>query len=535
MTLAADRIAMSWQRASMNGLDPAWLPTAVHVSPVTSSSRLLDAARPVMDRLATIFAGIDCSVILADRNVRLVDIRHGTNGIDDALTENGAVPGRLFTEETSGTNSISTVRELREPLAVRGNQHFFEAMKMFSCYGFPILHPVNGRIEGVITLTFYTAVDSPLLHNMVMQGSDEIARRLARQQSRGDHQLLDAFHDAAVLGGTAPVIAISPSIVIANSAAVDKLDAVDLLSLRARDPLIADDIPHQFNSGGQTDTVSRRLGNAVIVELARESTLASATLSRSRIDRVADQLSNSRRDGTSFAVAGEPGTGRSTILADLMKGHDPILFDALDSILQSEKQWLHTVIASLDSADRPVAVDNVHLLSPQIAHALHKAVERSVVWFAVSSEPLISLSPDAFRLVDGCRTRVELLPLRLRKHEIPVLVDGLLAEIGSPIRFTPAALRALIGHEWPGNLTELRAEVLAAARLRSAGDVTDRDLGRLRERTATPRLGAIDSALRTVIEDELARHGGNKLAVAKTLNISRTTLYKKMRPFGIDG
>jgi transcriptional regulator with AAA-type ATPase domain len=196
---------------------------------------------------------------------------------------------------------------------------------------------------------------------------------------------------------------------------------------------------------------------------------------------------------------------------------------------------VRTVVDALDRADRPVAVDNAHLLSDQVARGLRDAVNRSSAWFSVSSDPLITLSPNVIHLVDECRTRVELLPLRLRKHEIPALVEGILAEVGAAVRFTPSALRALIAHDWPGNLTELKAEVLGAAQLRSIGDVTERDLGRLREKSAAQPLGAIDGVIRTVIEDELARHRGNKVAVAKSLNISRTTLYKRMRAFGIDG
>ena len=43
-----------------------------------------------------------------------------------------------------------------------------------------------------------------------------------------------------------------------------------------------------------------------------------------------------------------------------------------------------------------------------------------------------------------------------------------------------------------------------------------------------------DTLLRATLEDVLARHGGNKLAAARSLNMSRTTLYKRMQAFGLD-
>ncbi|MGA9873957.1 MAG: helix-turn-helix domain-containing protein [Rhodococcus sp. (in: high G+C Gram-positive bacteria)] len=472
MTLTADRIALSWQRASTIGLDPALLPRDIDISSVPVGGRLMVAARPVLDRLTAIFTGLDCSVLLADRDVRLVDVRHGTPKIRGALTVNGAVAGRLFTEETAGTNSISTVRELQEPLAVRGSEHFFDAMKMFSCYGFPVLHPMTGSVEGVIAFTFYTASDSPLMHALVMQAADEISRRLVQHSlpSASDHDLF----------------------------------------------------------GAPTGVGSAFAGNE-----GNEGNLL--TRGRSRTDRLADQLSHSRHAETSLAVAGEAGSGRTTVLSDLMGARHPVVFDAFEAVLHPAQQWLHGAIEALENGNRPVAVENVHLLTPPIAHALHVAMTRSRVWFAVSSAPLIALSSEVFRVVDMCRTRVELLPLRLRKHEIPAIVEQYLADMRAPIRFTPAAMHALIAHDWPGNLAELRSEVHAAARLRTVGDVSHRDLGRIQERSASRPLGAIDGALRTVIEDELYRHGGNKAAVAKALGISRTTLYKRMAAFGIDG
>ncbi len=522
----------------MYGLDAAWLPNHVTISSVDPTGTLLTAASPVMDRLATILDGTDCSVILADRNVTLVDIRHGSFDIGAALTENDAVPGRIFTEATSGTNAISTVHELREPLAVRGDEHFFEAMKMFSCYGFPIIHPTTGRIEGVIALTFFVAEDHPLLLGLVAQGADEISKHLG-DVHRSDWDLLNSFRSAVRAGGNAPVIAIAPDMIIANTVAAERLDAVDYMSLSARGAGATGH--HVLGSGQQVDVRLQKARSATMIQLVvavpdeSDRPSGGGAPSSSREDRIATLLADSRRARSSVAVVGEPGTGRSAVLANLMADRNPADFDALDVAYQPEKAWLQGVLDALEIADRPVLVENVHLLSPLIAHGLYVAADQSSAWFAVSSAPLTTLSPDVFRLVDSCRRRIELLPLRLRKHEIPALIEDILGDSKAPVRFTPPAMRALIAYDWPGNLTELRAEVLAASRTRSVGDVTTGDLGRLQERMAARPLGAIDGVVRTVIEDELARHKGNKVAVARSLNISRTTLYKRMRAFGISG
>ncbi|PRC59338.1 hypothetical protein C6A85_23940, partial [Mycobacterium sp. ITM-2017-0098] len=76
-------------------------------------------------------------------------------------------------------------------------------------------------------------------------------------------------------------------------------------------------------------------------------------------------------------------------MADL----DVRAFDAVDLLYQSEPQWLQTVCDALDSAERPVTIENVHLLSPMLARELYTATQQTSAWFALSSGPLKRLSP----------------------------------------------------------------------------------------------------------------------------------------------
>ena len=100
---------------------------------------------------------------------------------------------------------------------------------------------------------------------------------------------------------------------------------------------------------------------------------------------------------------------------------------------------------------------------------------------------------------------------------------------------TAAAMTALMGYDWPGNLAELRSEVTEVAATRSVGDITARDLIRPRSGAPAARLGTLDAAMREAIVRELERHGGNKRTTAEQLGISRTTLYKRMKDLGIVG
>jgi transcriptional regulator of acetoin/glycerol metabolism len=539
-----ENIATAWRRARLSGLEPGHRPRLGDASVVNPTGKLLTAAQPVMSRLAAILEGTHCCVMLTDRDVRFVDLRYGTSEIDDAVTLNGAVLGRAFSEETSGTNAVATVHELRAPLAVYGDQHFIESMKKFSCYGYPILHPITRRIEGVLCLTFFVADDNPLFQPILEQAARDIQGRLLEQSPRVEQVLFADFQRASARRRDAPVVAMANDVVLANSTAIAQLDGVDFAALATLGASAdsGDMRTHTLNSGRPvTLRWTRSVPNGgIVVELSPSSDPAERAIDnrahpRPKNQSIHRQVTETRRHRRPMSVVGEPGTGRTTLLRELMAGTDALTFDAVNLLYQSEGQWLQDVGDALHRAERAVIVENVHLLSPMLATEMLAVTQRTSAWFALSSGPLNRLSPEVFQLVDSCHTRLELLPLRLRKHDIPGLILNMLEAMGSRVHFTPGAISTLLAHNWPGNISELEAEVRAAARLRSVGDITDKDLGRLHARAGTPQLSALDAVLRATIEDELLRNQGNKLAAARALNISRTTLYKRMRDFGISG
>ena len=106
--MVREQIARSWQRSASSGLEPAHTLESASLRDVDRRSRLLAAANPVLDRMEDVLDGSGYCVLLADRDARLVDLRFGTRELRDIVFGVGAVVGRSFTEEASGTNSIAT-------------------------------------------------------------------------------------------------------------------------------------------------------------------------------------------------------------------------------------------------------------------------------------------------------------------------------------------------------------------------------------------------------------------------------------------
>ena len=525
--MVREQIARSWQRSASSGLEPAHTLESASLRDVDRRSRLLAAANPVLDRMEDVLDGSGYCVLLADRDARLVDQRFGTRELRDIVFGVGAVVGRSFTEEASGTNSIATTFELRTPLAVRGDEHYIESMKQFSCYGYPLIHPVTKRIEGVLDITFSAREDNPLLLPILAQSAQDIQGRLLAETRSGEQRLFHAFQHASARRRGAPVVAIADELLLENTSAAQLVDAVDHAALRS----LTDDAVRR---SGVVDSLALNSGVLVTVRWERPVSGAGVVIEIDVRHRPVRPAATAVPSAKPLCVLGEPGTGKSTTLARLTAARVPRWFDAADLVTTTPAAWL-TAVEDAVGAGGDVVVENVHLTDGPVAHRLFELLESAQGWFALSGSTRDSTEPEHRRLLSLCADTVELSPLRSRRHEIPDLVRAMMAELGARAHFTAGAMSALIDHDWPGNIGELRREVTDAAARRSVGDITEHDLVRPGSRCTARSLTALDAAMRDAIVHELARCGGNKAATADSLGISRTTLYKRMKQLSIQG
>jgi Nif-specific regulatory protein len=131
-------------------------------------------------------------------------------------------------------------------------------------------------------------------------------------------------------------------------------------------------------------------------------------------------------------------------------------------------------------------------------------------------------------------------PLRARGNDIVLLAEVFLRRaaqrLGRRVQgFTPAAREVLLQYDWPGNVRQLANEVERALLL---GDGELIDLDDLRARMKRDAPAAQDAAPRTFADAErealqcaLDESGGNIRAAARTLELSRNTLYRKLRKY----
>ncbi|GAA4827841.1 sigma-54-dependent Fis family transcriptional regulator [Saccharopolyspora rosea] len=536
-TALRPEIRLSWHRARISGLAPDTPLHRVRLAEVDQQSRLVAAAAPVLDTVASQLAETGFSVLLADAQSRIVDRRFGQTRLGDALDEVRAVPGSQYLEDSTGTNSLATTYETRRGVFVTGEEHYLEPLKQFCCYGHPVWHPTTGKLEGVLDVTGYARDATPLLGPFLQRAAHDIEQRLLDGSRRSEKSMLAAYQSRTART-EAPVVVLGEGLTLANPAATDLLDPADYVALRSA----ARGGPARLAlaSGSEvlvTATAVEGAHGAVLYEFSTVDGQRTPRRRRMSAARVQDQLDDLRSVRGPLLICGEIGSGRTTAARELADGKPVRVHDAVHLGAAGVHAWLARVAVSTGSAGQLTVVENVHLLPENAVSGLLSVLDHATGQVVLTGPPVAELDGEHTRLLSRCPHRVDLPPLRLRRQEIPAMVSRLLAEHhpGTPLRFTPDALRCLARHTWPGNLHELTSVVRMAAERRGAGDLTPADLpAAYRSPGPGRRLSPLEEAERDIIRSALRRNGGNKVRAAVELGIGRTTLYRRIRALSIE-
>jgi len=156
--------------------------------------------------------------------------------------------------------------------------------------------------------------------------------------------------------------------------------------------------------------------------------------------------------------------------------------------------------------------------------------------------------------------RIEVPPLRDRRTDVPLLVEAALERLRSrsgravPDGCSPLALRLLEAYRWPGNVRELFSVLESAAiraegvrieahdlpeAVRRSGEGGARSPGTRESDGGGPPSGRYtapgdEAEERAAIVAALDRADGTRSEAARLLGMSRTTLWRKLKAYGLD-
>jgi DNA-binding NtrC family response regulator len=132
---------------------------------------------------------------------------------------------------------------------------------------------------------------------------------------------------------------------------------------------------------------------------------------------------------------------------------------------------------------------------------------------------------------------ISLPPLRERREDIVPLALHYLAQQKPSLRFSERVLEKFAAHDWPGNVRELRNVVLRASVLATGPEISLADLpAEFAHSTVTAglsRLAALPDLERRAILEALEETKGHQQRAADKLGISKRTLQRKIRSYGM--
>ena len=141
-------------------------------------------------------------------------------------------------------------------------------------------------------------------------------------------------------------------------------------------------------------------------------------------------------------------------------------------------------------------------------------------------------------------------PLRARRRDVPALANHFLSIFGprnQQVLLTASAMEKLENHSWPGNIRELRNAIHRALLLRRGPNIDGSDITfddtAVKQSANGPDLLAftpgqsLETMLgrieRQIVVSALAHFDNNRERVAKELSVSRSTLFKKLKEWGL--
>ncbi|WP_369045529.1 sigma-54-dependent Fis family transcriptional regulator [Sinomonas sp. P10A9] len=553
-------IERSWRRSVSVHASNAPAPPRF-IDSIDARNPLVVAAGPVLDRWQDSLSDMRVAVFLSDRSGQIVARRLTDRGDGRRLDRAFATEGFDFSESALGTNGLGTPMEDRAPVFVRGPEHFNDSLESLACAGAPILDPRTGRVVGSIAFAATLKASNPLMLAMAREAAQQVEARLVEMNAPIDLAATAAFLRSR--SSKDPVLVLSAETVIADvrALAVMSPDTHALLwdklqKLEWKEPSNVVELP----ASSKTADVHRLGGGSVFaLELHGRDDDEHApqdVAARQPVGRAADaaELEAASRVSGIVALAGPPGAGKHYSARDWLisraDGEEPLTLDAAaaptagmagmaELATQAVQAGRSVVVRHIDVLDLP----GFRTLEPTLRLVADAARRGSGTREGTpDTRPRIVLTFDDESLGEQVRSRIVALApistipaLRRMRDIIPGLVRTIIDEWPEDDRVAvpPAVMQALVGWDWPGNVSELRTtlELLIAQR---GGRVLRVDDLPEHLRRQTRSLSTIEALEYDAIVDALRRAGGNRSAAAAALGIGRTTLYRKMHAYGLD-
>jgi DNA-binding NtrC family response regulator len=217
------------------------------------------------------------------------------------------------------------------------------------------------------------------------------------------------------------------------------------------------------------------------------------------------------------------GRGRDT--PGMVEQHDglPILIEPLDDL---PRRWQRKLARLIDRG----AVSRFRGARPIPAQPWILFLSRQSLDVLERDRILV---PELARILQA--REVSMPDIAAREGDLPELLAGLCRSHGSRVRFGPSAVSLMSRMSWPGQISDLRALIERLDAHNVSGEIGAADLDPfVSDRIAPPPVPkTLDADQKAWLLAVLRRHGFNRSAAARSLGISRKTLYNRLHRLGL--
>ncbi len=547
--VAADRVALPYVRDP--NLD----------TPLTRN------AMPVLRNLREHLDGQPISVILTDAAGVVLTRMTADHDLERHLDGVQLAPGFSYAEEYVGTNGIGTALEGGQPACVFGHEHYAEDLEDLACAGVPIHDPISGKAVGAVHLTCWRRDADPLLIALAKTTADQITQAMLADSSARELQLMQEYMRAC-RRTSGIVLALNNDVVMMNEYARQVLDPGDqgVLLGQAAEMLAtqqAGAVSVELPSGVQArmycrpirgdDHVAGGVVHVKLIEPASQRPAADTAVKPSMSLpglvgggalwlRGCRQVESVYDSGDWLALEGEPGVGKLTVVRAVHQRRNPAeRFYVLDAAEATDTDWLLRARRELLDGEGSLVIRHVDVLNARQLNALTSAIQEARtasrqhdLWVAVTLDRRRGHG-DLTKLLRFFPSTVELPPLRHHIEDLHVLVPFFVAKLGQHGRLTcsPEAMQLLLRSKWPGNTEQLWQVLKRVVQKRRTGSIQPADLPPECWTVSRRLLSPLESMERDAIVQGLLDYQGNKVKAAKSLGMSRATIYRKIHEYGI--
>jgi transcriptional regulator of acetoin/glycerol metabolism len=552
-------IMESWRRSQFSGVDCDSLDPP-YFGDIDTDSRLIHAAKPMLDQLEETLSDAAMSLLLTDAQGRVLERRVRDRFLIRDLDGILLAPGFSYAEQYVGTNGIGTALETRRRSYVCGHEHFSERLHNMACAGVPIHDRLTGRLTGLLDVTSWHTDASPLMLALMRNAAGDIEQRLVELGSVRERAMLTEFLAVPNRGGRA-ILTFSEALTMVNQQAADLLEQAD-------HAIVRDKVAELLQSGrGLVSQVALSRGDLAVIRCRPIVTYAGTAGAVVEIDMAEDRPARRHVKrppglnlaGTSIAfntvcadleaqcrartwalLEGEPGVGKLALAEAVHHRCTPegtLCVIESDAVTEEVARCLNRTASSLGAAGCTVVLRHPERFAPGSLDAVVNWLDtvsgsQDRLWVVATTPAGVEL-PD--ELLSRLTVTLTVPPLRHRIDDVRELVPALLRGFngGRSVSCGAAAMRVLLRSAWPGNVTELAQVLRHVLTRRRSGQIQPEDLPGSCHTTSRRILTAWEVSERDSIVRALLETGGDKIATAGLLGISRATVYRKINTYGI--